>query len=119
MNKLVGSPHTICVRYRQIMEEVMIEIIGVKEGSEVKKGEVEGLEMKGGREAGEEGRIPVWRLTLVSLVLLRLRQEDQRFKASPSYTVKACHKTNKKMINKLERVNISDVKSWNIKTLCF
>lgn len=59
MNKLVGNPHTICVRYRQIMEEAMIEIIGVKEGSEVKKGEVEGLETKGGREAGEEGRIPM------------------------------------------------------------
>lgn len=63
--------------------------------AEVKKGEVEGMEMKGGREAGEEGRIPVWRLTWVSPALPRLRQEDQRFKASPSYIVKACLKTKK------------------------
>lgn len=41
MTRLVGSPHTTCVRYRQVMEQVMVEIVGVKEGS-------------GGHSRGEE-----------------------------------------------------------------
>lgn len=53
------------------------------------------MERKEGKEAGEEDYVPTWWLTFVFLAFLRLRQEDQKFKASPSYLVKPALKQTK------------------------
>lgn len=117
MTRLVGSPHTTCVRYRQVMEQVMVEIVGVKEGSgataEVKKRE-------GSRGDGEERRKRRrggLRSNMVAHICFSSIPEAQaggpKVQGQPQLPCETCLKTNK-MICKLEKVNKSDVKRWNI-----